>query len=317
MFRVLRKLVSRKKRRLRDGGYDLDLAYITDQIIAMGYPSQGREALYRNPYSETRAFLDERHGNKYIVYNLCSEPERQYESTLFDGRVEHYPFADHNPPHFDLIRQFCENAQRWLSADPQNIIAVHCKAGKGRTGCMICALLIHSGCQADTDAALRFYGDRRTHNGKGVTIPSQQRYIRYYEEWLGRGAPRSVPVTLRPVVVVRVAMAGIPQKFCTRDLVLEVGVMGDGPEVGTATKFPANGFNQDNHSVEWPLEGRLDPLVGEFRIGAFFAGKLKFFTWFCSEFVRDEERHGKVEVDKANKSKHFTEQFQLNLWTHR
>jgi phosphatidylinositol-3,4,5-trisphosphate 3-phosphatase/dual-specificity protein phosphatase PTEN len=72
IVRVVRPLVSRHKRRLRDGPYDLDLAYITERIIAMGYPSHGPESFYRNPYSETRAFLDHRHGSDYIVYNLCS-----------------------------------------------------------------------------------------------------------------------------------------------------------------------------------------------------------------------------------------------------
>jgi phosphatidylinositol-3,4,5-trisphosphate 3-phosphatase/dual-specificity protein phosphatase PTEN len=319
MLRLVRKLVSRKKRRLRDGPYDLDLAYITDQILAMGYPSQGREALYRNPYTETRAFLDERHGDKYIVYNLCSEPCRQYDFALFDGRVQRYPFADHNPPHFDLIRQFCEHAHEWMREDPQHVVAVHCKAGKGRTGCMICALLIRTGEQPDPDAALVFYGERRTHNGKGVTIPSQQRYIRYYDEWLHRGVDTSVPVTLRPVVIARVEIAGLPAKLFTRDLVLEVGVMGDGAEVETSTKFAvaAEGFDEGNHAISWILEGKLDSIVGEFRVGAFLGEKLKFFAWFCSEFVKEEEHCGKMEVDKVSKNKDFKEDFQVSLWTHR
>ena len=33
-------------------GADLDMCYIHDQVIAMGLPAQGLEALYRNPIEE-------------------------------------------------------------------------------------------------------------------------------------------------------------------------------------------------------------------------------------------------------------------------
>lgn len=35
-------IVSGKSRRYKQGGYDLDLAYITDSVIAMSYPFEGR-----------------------------------------------------------------------------------------------------------------------------------------------------------------------------------------------------------------------------------------------------------------------------------
>lgn len=44
----LRKLVSKNKRRFVWENYDLDLAYITDDIIAMGFPSENIESMYRN-----------------------------------------------------------------------------------------------------------------------------------------------------------------------------------------------------------------------------------------------------------------------------
>jgi hypothetical protein len=44
---TLRALVSRKKLRFVSAGVDLDLSYITNRLIAMGYPSIGFEALYR------------------------------------------------------------------------------------------------------------------------------------------------------------------------------------------------------------------------------------------------------------------------------
>lgn len=45
---AIRKLVSGNRRRLIEGNYSLDLSYITPNIIAMSYPSQGFESFYRN-----------------------------------------------------------------------------------------------------------------------------------------------------------------------------------------------------------------------------------------------------------------------------
>ena len=63
----LRAKVSKQKRRFKTDRVDLDLTYITDRIIAMGFPSQGVEAIYRNRMEDVREFLNERHGEKYRV----------------------------------------------------------------------------------------------------------------------------------------------------------------------------------------------------------------------------------------------------------
>ena len=47
--------------------------------------------------------------------------------------------------------------RQWLAADASHVVAVHCKAGKGRTGLACACLLADLGLSADADAALELH----------------------------------------------------------------------------------------------------------------------------------------------------------------
>ena len=75
---VLRTLVSQKKRRFIGGGFNLDLTYITNYVIACGFPAGGVESSFRNNREDFIKFLKNRHGVCVKIYNLCLESSKQY-----------------------------------------------------------------------------------------------------------------------------------------------------------------------------------------------------------------------------------------------
>ena len=193
-------------------GFDLDLTYVTENIIAMGFPSDGMEGLYRNHITDVQRFLNMKHPRRYKVYNLCTE--RAYNPELFNDKVSHmFKFQDHNPPPFFMMHEFCKDAAKFLSKNQTNVVAIHCKAGKGRTGVMICCYLVYAGLSRTAHEALLYYGEMRTLDRKGVTIPSQIRYVYYFEHFLkGQRANPEKPIPYKTTVqkIYKIRMITIP-----------------------------------------------------------------------------------------------------------
>lgn len=185
-----RHVVSQNKRRYQDGGFDLDMTYITENIIAMGFPAGDMssgffgyvEGFYRNHMEEVIKFFETYHKDKYKVYNLCSE--RLYDASLFEGKVASFPFDDHNCPPIQLITSFCHSAYSWLKEDIENVVVVHCKAGMARTGLMISSLLLYLKFFPTAEESIDYYNQKRCVDGKGLVLPSQIRYVKYFERIL-------------------------------------------------------------------------------------------------------------------------------------
>jgi hypothetical protein len=92
----LQTLVSSNKRRYQDdeGGFDLDLAYVCDRLIAMAIPGV-QDAIYRNDIREVARFLSSRHYAAFCVVNLAEAFEEggnaNYDPALLFGQVHPRP----------------------------------------------------------------------------------------------------------------------------------------------------------------------------------------------------------------------------------
>ncbi|KAI1798117.1 phosphatases II [Ganoderma leucocontextum] len=144
MVDYIRRLVSGNKARHKDNELDLelDLAYITDHVIVMGYPASGVEGLYRNRREDAKKFLEHHHGKNYWVFNFCPVKENAYPASVFDGRVSRYPFPDHHAPPLAILPLAAREIRLWLDGSPERVAVLHCKAGKGRSGTMACAYML-------------------------------------------------------------------------------------------------------------------------------------------------------------------------------
>eukprot|EP00930_Biecheleria_cincta_P039450 TRINITY_DN27128_c0_g1_i1.p1 TRINITY_DN27128_c0_g1~~TRINITY_DN27128_c0_g1_i1.p1 ORF type:complete len:595 (+),score=86.02 TRINITY_DN27128_c0_g1_i1:67-1851(+) len=227
-----RHLVSQNKRRYIDPGnnFDLDLTYIVkedeEDVIAMGLPAElckscnTSNGLFRNPVSEVARFFAMKYSDKqYMIVNAC--PEAPYDRHYFQ-KAHFYDVCtqDQTPPTLLQVVSFLKEVHckfKDNQSDPSVALAVHCKAGMGRTGTLIVAWLMYrfalkynsnqGAAQSgqfghhtitDADDALKHFEIARTRlyakciskKFMGVETPSQKRYLNEYLDKLLVGLDR-------------------------------------------------------------------------------------------------------------------------------
>jgi phosphatidylinositol-3,4,5-trisphosphate 3-phosphatase/dual-specificity protein phosphatase PTEN len=282
----------------------------------MGLPSTSYEALYRNDMNDVLNFFNERHPEHYKVYNLCEE--KKYAPNIF-YKQGYFPFQDHEAPPLNLIRPFCEDAKKFLDEDPKNVVAIHCLAGKGRTGTLISCLLLYLK-EFDTAAdCLKYYGLMRVDNGKGVTVPSQIRYVFYFEQILKNNIAH--PIVFKKLCIKKIRMVTIPS-FSRITFVVENKVDNKN-NVFTYNKKET--LEENAPFVDYELGDEGFMVCGDVKILFYnipmFGSKDKIFKlWFNSNFVPED---GVLEIkkdliDKACKDKNckkFKHNFKIEVHT--
>ena len=316
---LLRQLVSQDKNRFCYDEFDLDLTYITPNIVAMGKPSTSIESMYRNKLDDVVEFFNQRHPNHYKVYNLC-ETKLYPENTFY--QQGYFPFQDHEAPPLNLIKPFCEDAKNFLDSDSKNLVAIHCKAGKGRTGTFISCLLLYLNIFDNAADCLKYYGMMRVENGRGVTVPSQIRYVFYFEQIIKKKFP--TPIVFKNIIINKIRMITVPnisnvRSGCTPTFSIE--------NSGRSFKFwelnKKQNYDGTKPLVDFPVGEKGFDACGDVKITFFhypvIGSKEKIFKfWFNTNFIPDDGVLiiPKDLIDKACKDKNckkFKQNFKIEV----
>lgn len=78
----------------------------------------------------------------------------------------------------------CGHIHKFLQENDENVIVVNCRAGKGRTGTIVCCYLLFSGRFNSPEDTFIYYSQKRFSKGEGVTQPSQKKYVYYFYQML-------------------------------------------------------------------------------------------------------------------------------------
>ena len=179
----IRSILPGGKHRMISENKSLDVAKITPRMYAMSYPSDSFiESMYHNSQEDIAEYFNKNHPKKYLIFNLSGIP---YDSEKFNNSVINYQWPDHKaPPLYDIFNIILQ-AYTYLGKDKENVICVHCLAGKGRTGTICCALLLYAKLLKSSQEANDYFSTKRFKElNKGVQEPSQVRYLTYFDTML-------------------------------------------------------------------------------------------------------------------------------------
>ncbi|XP_044073917.1 tensin-1 isoform X18 [Siniperca chuatsi] len=185
--------------------YELDLIYITERIISVSFPSSVEEQSYAANLREVASMLRSKHGHNYLLFNLS---EKRYDISQLNPKVLDFGWPDHHAPALDKICSICKAMDTWLSADSHNVVVIHNKGNRGRTGVVVAAYMHYSNISASADQALDRFAMKRFYEDKVLPVgqPSQKRYVEYFSGLLSG----HIKINNKPLFLHHVIMHGIP-----------------------------------------------------------------------------------------------------------
>uniref|UniRef100_A0A0L8FL33 Phosphatidylinositol-3,4,5-trisphosphate 3-phosphatase n=1 Tax=Octopus bimaculoides TaxID=37653 RepID=A0A0L8FL33_OCTBM len=150
-----------------------------ERIIAISFPAEGHDELYSYALKDVANMLKTKHGDKYLVINLS---EKREDLSQINVHVVDFGWPDHLAPPLERLCSICKSIDSWLNSDPQHIVVIHCKGGKGRIAVVTAAYMNYCNICSSKDQALDRFAMKRFYDDKlgGLPQPSQRRYVHYF-----------------------------------------------------------------------------------------------------------------------------------------
>ncbi|RMC05657.1 hypothetical protein DUI87_17742 [Hirundo rustica rustica] len=162
---------------IMEKGYELDLTYITERIIAVSFPAGCSEETYLHNLQEVTRMLKSKHGDNYLVLNLS---EKRYDLAKLNPKIMDVGWPDLHAPLLDKVCTICKAMESWLDNDPQHVVVIHCREGKGRIGVVISSYMHFTNVSASADQALDRFAMKKFFDDKVSALmqPSQRSYVK-------------------------------------------------------------------------------------------------------------------------------------------
>ncbi|XP_012888430.1 PREDICTED: tensin-3 isoform X1 [Dipodomys ordii] len=183
----------------------LDLTYITERIIAVSFPSTCSEESYLHSLQEVTRMLKSKHGDNYLVLNLS---EKRYDLAKLNPKIMDVGWPELHAPPLDKMCTICKAQESWLNSDPQHVVVIHCRGGKGRIGVVISSYMHFTNVSASADQALDRFAMKKFYDDKVSALmqPSQKRYVQFLSGLLSG----SVKMNASPLFLHFVILHGAP-----------------------------------------------------------------------------------------------------------
>ncbi|KAF7668473.1 hypothetical protein LDENG_00008090 [Lucifuga dentata] len=186
-------------------GYELDLTYITERIIAVSFPWGCSEEIYSHNLKDVTRMLKSKHADSYLIINLS---EKRHDLSKMNPKTLDTGWPDLHAPPLDKICTICKAMESWLNADPLHVVVIHCRGGKGRIGVVISSFVHFTNVSASADQALDRFAMRKYYDDKvsALMTPSQKRYVWILNSLLSG----SMKINTSPLFLHCIILHGIP-----------------------------------------------------------------------------------------------------------